>query len=160
MNKIWIPTLFWLLSGCDEPADTTARQPVSIVPEDAQDYFSHMAALENGGDKGQVLLNDGDKATLWFGTVKNLLGYLHLPETANRPMQAFVSIRGADGQSLMPRQWRAVENAWYVKQAESAVNIGEQPWQAFGSEADAQTAAGTTGKVYSYAQITTEVLGL
>ncbi|SUO94489.1 nitrous oxide reductase accessory protein NosL [Suttonella ornithocola] len=93
MTKPLLIILFLCLSACDSAEKTaTPQAPQMLIPEDAKDYYSHMGVLENSGEKGQVLLLDGQRETLWFGSVKNLLTYLHHPETANRPMQAYVGL--------------------------------------------------------------------
>ena len=102
------------LNACEPSAKNDSR-PAAIadIPEDAVDPLSHMSALETGGHKGQIHFHDGSESQ-WFGSIANLIMYTRLPETANRPMTAYVSLSDTEGKALSPWQWTALEDTWFV----------------------------------------------
>lgn len=103
-----------LLSACDNSTQEKANiAAIADIPETAVDPLSHMTALETAGHKGQIHFHDGSEMQ-WFGSIANLIMYMRLPETANRPMTAYASTSDAQGNPLNPWQWVAVEEAWFV----------------------------------------------
>ena len=123
-----------LLTACGDDTPKAPAEPVAAIPADARDYFNQMGVSDTGGSKGQVRRSDSGE-TVWFDSVRTTLTYLHLPETANQPLTAWVSAYDN------PTQWIAVNDAWFVHSADAPQLIGKDDYLPFADEASAQTFA-------------------
>ena len=143
-----------LLTACGDDKPTAPAEPVATIPADARDYFNHMGVADSGGSKGQVQRSDGDEP-LWFDSVRTTLTYLHLPETANEPLTAWVSAYDN------PAQWLATDQAWYVQTADAPQLIGKDDYLPFADQAAAEKFASEhQGKVLRTGDISEQDLQL
>lgn len=150
-----------LLSACGQE-NTNIQRPAAIaeIPIDAIDPFSHMTALETSGHKGQIHFNDGSSVQ-WFGSIANLIMYMRLPETANRPMSAYASVSDTQGNPITPWQWIAVEDAWFVLLPPKPDDpFALATWTAYADQASAETIVNNTpmSRLYRYQDIQPEDL--
>ena len=134
-------TLALLLTACGDDKPSAPAEPIATIPADARDYFNQMGVSDTGGSKGQVRRSDSNE-TVWFDSVRTTLTYLHLPETANQPLTAWVSAHDN------PAQWIAVNDAWFVHSADAPQLIGKDDYIPFADQASAEKFAGEhQGKV-------------
>ena len=143
-----------LLTACGDDKPTASAEPIATIPADARDYFNQMGVSDTGGSTGQVRRSDSNE-TVWFDSVRTTLTYLHLPETANQPLTAYISTFEP------PAHWLPVEDAWFVQTPQSAELIGKEDYFPFPSEEAAQAFANVhQGKVLRGKDISAADLGL
>ena len=147
-------TLALLLTACGDDKPTAPAEPIATIPADARDYFNQMGVTDTGGSKGQVRRSDSNE-TVWFDSVRTTLTYLHLPETANQPLTAWVSAHDN------PAQWIAVNDAWLVQTADAPQLIGKADSTPFADKAAAEKFAGEhQGKILRASDISEQELQL
>ena len=143
-----------LLTACGDDKPTASAEPIATIPADARDYFNQMGVSDTGGSKGQVRRSDSNE-TVWFDSVRTTLTYLHLPETANQPLTAWVSAHDN------PARWLATDQAWYVQTADAPQLIGKDDYLPFADQAAAEKFASEhQGKVLRTGDISEQDLQL
>ena len=143
-----------LLTACGDDKPTAAAEPVATIPADARDYFNQMGVADTGGSKGQVQRSDSGE-TVWFDSVRTTLTYLHLPETANQPLTAWISAHDN------PALWIAVNDAWLVQTADAPQLIGKDDYLPFADKTAAEKFAGEhQGKILRASDISEQELQL
>ena len=117
-----------LLTACGDDKPTASAEPIATIPADARDYFNQMGVSDT---------------------------YLHLPETANQPLTAWVSAHDNAA------QWLAVNDAWYVHTPEAPQLIGKDDYLPFADKAAAEKFAGEhQGKILRASDISEQELQL
>lgn len=148
------------LTACDNPENNAPPAAIAEIPEGAVDPLSHMDALETQGHKGQIHFSDGSDP-VWFGSIANMIIYMRLPETATRPMTAYASVAGGQGETLEPWQWVNLQEAWFVLLPPDADNpLSLATWTAYADEQSAQNVLKNVpqSRLYRYGDIGDEDL--
>lgn len=121
---------FFFLWACEKNETPLNISPQNHIPEEAKDYFDQMNVQETDGHKGQIILHQSGEI-IWFGSIKNLIMYTQLPETANQPFSAFVSLKTSPDW-----QWIEAQNAFYLKTPKP--EMGKHDFLIFNDESSVQ----------------------
>jgi copper chaperone NosL len=111
------PALFLLalfaMSACEKkPAPPP---PPSILTDAATDHYSEMIIVAHFGPKGQIHLL-GQKAPLWFSSVRKTIAYTLSPEKNQKISAIYVTdmAKTSNWKNPDPSAWVDARKAWYV----------------------------------------------
>lgn len=156
MKKLFLIPLI-VLAACKEEV-AALPEPVQMTDE-ALGYYCQMALVEHDGPKGQAHL-EGMPAPLFFSQVRDVLGYLHMPEQSHAVEVAYVQdMTGATWAE--PGDWIRAEEALYVAGSDAVGGMGAAEFVPFSDRTAAEAfARDHGGEILAFADIRAEdVLG-
>ena len=102
-----------VLVGCGEAEIAAAPKPAKLT-RDATGHYCRMIVADHKGPKGQVHLA-GQKAPVWFSSVRDTIAFTMLPEESKRIAAIYVNdMTSTPWEDPGPGTWIAAKSAVYV----------------------------------------------
>jgi len=141
-----------LLAGCKEEKAT------AISPQEPTGAsvaaFCGMAVLDHPGPKGQIFLK-GQGKPLWFGSARDTIAFMLLPEEPKDIAAAYVNDMGkASWDKPEPGAWVEARKAWYVIGSRRESGMGTAEAVPFAEKTAAERfVARYGGRIAAFAEI-------
>ena len=118
-------TMALLATACTKPLDEVIPLP-EVSTRDAVGYFCGMIVEDHQGPKSQILLA-GEKAAVWFTSVRDGIAYSLLPEETSKISAFYVTAMDKstwDHPEQQASAWIDAKTAWYVIESNKTGGMG------------------------------------